>query len=107
MEIGRFEVYLVKLEPTVGREIRKTRPCAIVSPDELNRYIGTVIVAPLTTKRREYPTRVACKFAGKKAEVVLDQIRTIDKARLTKRLGRLDSRTQQAVTAVLQEMFAL
>ena len=75
----RFEVYLVTLDPTVGTEIRKTRPCLILSPDEMNRYIATVIVAPMTTKGRDYPTRVACSFKGKEGQVVLDQIRTIGK----------------------------
>jgi mRNA interferase MazF len=106
VEVKRFEVYLVRLDPTVGREIRKSRPCVVISPDEMNDFIGTVIVAPMTTKRREYPTRISCRFAGKPAEIVLDQIRTIDKTRLTKRLGRIDSRVQERVVAGLLEMFA-
>jgi mRNA interferase MazF len=106
MVVRRFEVYLVNLDPTVGREIRKTRPCLIISPDEMNRHIGTVIVAPLTTKGRPYPTRVVCRFQGRSGQVVLDQIRTVDKARLVKKLGRMGAATQSAVLAVLGEMFA-
>lgn len=106
MAIRRFDVYLVNLDPTVGKEIQKTRPSLVISPDEMNRYIGTVIVAPLTTHGRNYPTRVACRFQGKEGQVVLDQIRTVDKTRLVKLLGRVEKRTQSKVLAVLQEMFA-
>ena len=106
MALNRFEVYLVDLDPTVGTEIRKTRPCLVVSPDEINRHIRTVIVAPMTTKGQAYPTRVPCRFKGKDGQVVLDQIRTVDRARLRKRLGRLDARTSVRVLDVLQEMFA-
>jgi mRNA interferase MazF len=102
----RFDVYLINLDPVIGSEIRKTRPCLIVSPDEMNRHINTVIIAPMTTKGRKYPTRVACKFQRKQGEVVLDQIRTVDKARLVRRLGRIDSQTQTAVLTMLGEMFA-
>ena len=87
MAIDRFQVYLVNLDPTVGREIRKTRPCLIVSPDEMNHHIRTVIIAPMTTKGQPYPTRVACRFQGKNGQVVLDQIRTVDRARLIRRMG--------------------
>jgi mRNA interferase MazF len=104
--VRRFDVYLVSLDPTVGREIQKARPCLIISPDEMNRYIGTVIIAPMTTKGRGYPTRVACTFQGKRGQVVLDQIRTVDKSRLITRLGRIDGQTQTAVLSVLSEMFA-
>ena len=107
MVVRRFEVYLVSLDPTTGSEIRKTRPCLIISPDEMNHYIGTVIVAPMTTKGRDYPTRVSCRFRNKHGQVVLDQIRTIDKSRLVTKLGRIDGRTQQRVLAVLGEMFSL
>lgn len=107
MEIARFEVYLVNLDPSVGREIRKTRPCVVISPDEMNRYISTVIVAPMTSTRRSYPSRVGCKFQGKLGEIVLDQIRTVDKARLMKKLGVIDSKTKRSVLEVLSEMFAL
>jgi len=104
--VRRFDVFLVNLDPTVGSEIRKTRPCVIISPDEMNRWIRTVIVAPMTTKGRDYPTRVPCRFQGKDGQIVLDQIRTVDKTRLVKKLGRLDEREQQEVLAVLAEMFA-
>ncbi len=107
MAIDRFQVYLVNLDPTVGREIRKTRPCLVVSPDEMNHHIRTVIVAPMTTKGHPYPTRVACRFRGKNGQVVLDQIRTVDRVRLIKKLGRLDGRTAATVLGILQEMFAL
>jgi mRNA interferase MazF len=105
MVINRFEVYLVNLDPTVGFEIQKTRPCLVVSPDELNHHVKTVIVAPLTTKGQDYPTRVACRFKGKAGQVVLDQIRTVDQRRLIKRLGRLDATIAAKVLEVLQEMF--
>ena len=106
MEVTRFEVYLVNLDPTVGHEIKKSRSCLVISPDELNGYISTVIVAPMTTKGRNYPTRVPCTFQGKKGEVVMDQIRTVDKIRLVKRLGRIDSQTQADFFSVLSELFS-
>jgi mRNA interferase MazF len=106
MAVNRFEVYLVNLDPTVGSEIRKTRPCLVVSPDEMNHHIRTVIVAPMTTKGQSYPTRVACRFKGKDGQVVLDQVRTVDRVRLIKRLGRLGSKTAAEVLTVLQEMFS-
>jgi len=102
----RFDVYLINLDPTIGSEIKKTRPCVIVSPDEMNRHIATVIVAPMTTKGRNYPTRVRCKFEGKRGQVVLDQLRTVDKRRLVKRLGRMEKGVGQEVLAKLAEMFA-
>jgi mRNA interferase MazF len=107
MVIARFEVYLVSLDPTVGGEIKKTRPCLVVSPDEMNRHIRTVIVAPMTTKGRQYPTRIACRFKGKAGHVVLDQIRTVDRERFVRKLGRLDADTGARVLAVIGEMFAL
>ena len=106
MVVKRFEVYLVELDPTVGSEIQKTRPCLVISPDEMNRFIDTVIVAPMTTKGRPYPTRVPLKFKSKRGHVVLDQIRTIDKTRLVKKLGQVDSQTQRAVLSLLNEMFS-
>ncbi len=106
MVVKRFDVYLINLDPTVGSEIKKTRPCLIISPDEMNRFIKTVIVAPLTSKGISYPTRVACKFRGKQGQIVLDQIRTVDKTRLAQRLGKIDSKTQTKVLSVLGEMFA-
>jgi mRNA interferase MazF len=104
--VKRFDVYLVNLDPTVGSEIQKTRPCVVVSPDEMNQYIATAIVAPMTTKGRPYPTRVPCRFQGKEGQIVLDQIRTVDKARLAKRLGRISAETQQSLLVTLAEMFA-
>ena len=106
MVTKRFEVYLVNLDPTVGSEIKKMRPCLIISPDEMNTHIATVIAAPMTTQGRAYPTRVSCKFQGKDGQIVLDQIRTVDKTRLAKRLGTISAATQKAVLAVLAEMFA-
>ncbi|MDP9313829.1 MAG: type II toxin-antitoxin system PemK/MazF family toxin [Chloroflexota bacterium] len=106
MVVKRFDVYLVNLDPTIGSEIKKTRPCLILSPDEMNRYIATVIVAPMTTKGRSYPSRVECHFQGKDGLIVLDQIRTVDKARLMRRLGRIDDQAQTDVLSVLGELFA-
>jgi len=106
MVIKRFEVYLVNLDPTIGREIKKTRPCLVISPNEINRPLGTVIVAPMTTKGRDYPSRVACRFQGKDGQVILDQIRTVDKVRLVKRLGQISASTQKQVLNILAEMFA-
>jgi mRNA interferase MazF len=106
MVTKRFDVFLVNLDPTMGSEIRKSRPCLIVSTDEMNRHIATVIVAPMTTKGREYPTRVLCTFQGKSGQVVLDQLRTVDKLRLVKKIGRIDKETQEAVLSTLAEIFA-
>jgi mRNA interferase MazF len=106
MVVNRFEVYLVNLDPTIGSEIRKTRPCLIISPNEMNLRIATVIVAPMTTKSRNYPTRVNCRFQGKDGQVVLDQIRTVIKIRLIKQLGQVDANVQKEVLSVLAEMFA-
>ena len=106
MAMRRFDVYLVSLDPTIGSEIRKTRPCLIVSPDEMNNQISTVILAPMTTKGRFYPSRVACRFGGKDGQVVLDQLRTVDKRRLIRRLGRIDTDTQDAILALLAEIFS-
>jgi mRNA interferase MazF len=106
MEVKRFDVFLVNLDPTVGHEIKKTRPCLVISPDEMNQYISTIIIAPMTTKGRNYPTRVKCTFRGKRGQIVLDQIRTIDKNRLVKKLGKISKKAQMEVLQVLQEMFA-
>ena len=103
--IRRHEVYLVNLDPTMGSEIQKTRPCLIISPDEMNRHINTVIVAPMTTQGRPYPSRVECRFAGKDGLIVLDQIRTVDKIRLVKRLGRISESASKAVTTMLFDIF--
>jgi len=106
MVVNRFDVYLINLDPTVGSEIQKTRPCLIISPDEMNKYIRTVIVAPLTSAGKDYPTRVSCKFKKKRGQIVLDRIRTIDKVRLIKKLGSIDPETQLEVISVLQRLFA-
>ncbi len=106
MVARRFDVFLVNLDPTVGSEIRKTRPCLIISPDEMNRHIRTVIVAPMTTKGGSYPTRIVCKFEDKHGQIVLDQIRTVDQARLVRKIGRIDKSVRSKVLAVLQEMFS-
>ncbi len=106
MVVSRFDVFLVRLDPTEGREIRKTRPCLIISPDEMNQYIDTVIIAPMTTKGRPYPTRVPVQFKEKAGQVVLDQVRTVAKSRLVKRLGKVDQMTRTQVLAVLAELFA-
>jgi mRNA interferase MazF len=104
MELNQYHVYLVNLDPTIGHEIRKTRPCVVISPNEMNRHLQTIIIAPLTTKSHDYPSRVALRFSGKQAWVVLDQIRTIDRARLVKELGKLDSRHIRKVKDTIREM---
>lgn len=106
MVIERFDVYLVALDPTIGSEIQKTRPCVVISPDEMNRTIATVILAPMTTRGRLYPSRVACHFQGKDGQIVLDQIRAVEKRRLLKHLGRITSTAQHDVLRVLAAMFA-
>lgn len=106
MGVNRFDVYIVALDPTVGSEIQKTRPCLIISPDEMNHNISTVIVAPMTTGGKPYPTRIPCRFKGKHGQIVLDQIRTIDKVRLVRRLGKISRQTSDRVLKVLGEMFA-
>ena len=105
MEVNRFDVFLVALDPTIGHEIKKTRPCVVISPDEMNHYIGTIVIAPLTSKGRHYPTRVECSFQGIHGQVVLDQIRTVDKTRLIKRLGQLSTPTSDRIIDVLAEIF--
>jgi mRNA interferase MazF len=104
--VRRFDVFLVSLDPTIGSEIQKSRPCLIISPDEMNRHIQTVIIAPMTTRGRQYPTRITCEFQHKQGQIVPDQIRTVDKARLLRKLGRIDKPTQIEVLSVLQEMFS-
>lgn len=106
MVVERFHIFLVRLDPATGAETAKTRPCVVVSPDELNRAVATVIIAPMTTVRRHWPTRVEIKFQGKIGEIALDQIRAVDKSRLVKRLGKLDSETTDAVLDTLGELFA-
>jgi mRNA interferase MazF len=110
MEIGqslrRGDVCLIELDPTRGSEIRKTRPCLVVSPDELNRHLRTLIVAPMTTGAQPYPWRVSCRFQSKVGSVAIDQLRTVDSGRVTKKLGRISPNTLDSVLKVLQEMFA-
>ncbi len=106
MVANRFDVYLINLDPTVGSEIQKTRPCLIISPDEMNRHVRTVIVAPMTSATKDYPTRVNFRFKRKEGQIVLDQIRTTDKKRLIKKLGSIDAKTQLEVISVLQRLFA-
>ena len=102
---NRGEVYLVELDPTRGSEIRKTRPCVVISPDELNHNLRTAIVAPMTTGGHAYPFRPACRFGGKSGRVALDQLRTVDHERLRKRLGTLSEGSLAAVLATLSELF--
>ena len=104
MVINQYDVFVVALNPAVGHEIKKSRPCAIISPDELNQYMGTVIIAPMTTKSHPYPTRVPVTFARTPGWIALDQIRAIDKRRLVKRLGKLEAKTIASIKSVIQEM---
>jgi mRNA interferase MazF len=106
MVIERCQVFLVRLDPATGAETAKTRPCVVVSPDELNRAVSTVIIAPMTTVRRGWPTRIEVSFQGKTGEIAVDQIRTVDKSRLVRRLGRLDADTANTVPDTLGELFA-
>ena len=106
MDVKRFDVFLVNLNPTKGHEIQKVRPCLVISPDEMNQHISTVIIAPITTKGRNYPTRIACVFQGKKGQMVLDQLRTIDKSRMAKKLGTISKTARRTVLATLKELFA-
>ena len=105
MVISRFEVHLVALDPTIGREIRKTRPCLVVSPDEMNNRLNTVLVVPLTKRGFVAPFRVPCQFAGVTGQIALDHIRSVDKHRLTRRLGQLDLPTAKTVLTTLRELF--
>lgn len=104
MVVRQYDIVLINLDPTIGHEIKKVRPCAVISPDEMNRNIDTVIIAPMTSRSHAYPTRVPVRFKGKDGWVVLDQIRTVDKGGLIKKLGRLQPETVQTVKAVIQEM---
>lgn len=106
MVIQRFDVWLVNLDPTIGSEIKKTRPALVISPDAMNLHIATVIIAPMTSKGRNYPSRVPCVFQSKTGQVVLDQVRTVDKVRLVRKLGRLDEPTADLVIDTLAAMFA-
>jgi mRNA interferase MazF len=100
------EVWLISLDPTQGSEIQKTRPCLVVSPDEINQHLQTVIIAPMTTSERPYPTRVTVMFQSKRGQVALDQIRAVDRQRLVRKLGSVSAKTAQSVSAVLIEMFS-
>ena len=104
--VSRGEVYLVRLDPTRGSEIRKTRPCLVISPDELNHHLRTVVIAPMTTGGYAYPWRVHCRFQGRAGFVAIDQLRTVDNERLVRRLGQLAPGMLASVLALLQEMFA-
>jgi len=104
--LKRFDIYLVNLDPTVGNEIKKTRPAVIISPDEMNRNISTVIIAPMTTKGRSYPTRIPTTFQQKEGQVILDQIRTVDKSRLVKKIGKVNKVTSNKILSLLIEMFS-
>ena len=106
MVVYQFEIYLVNLNPTLGAEIKKTKPCCIISPNEMNHNISTVIIAPMTSRGRDYPTRVNCNFQGKHGQIVLDQIRTVDKSRLVKKLGQISVVEQNNVISILQQMFS-
>jgi len=104
MVVGQYEVFLIDLDPTKGHEIQKTRPCLAISPNEMNKNIGTVIIAPMTTKSRAYPSRVEVIFEGKTGWVVLDQIRAVDKSRLIKKLGKIKAEEILKVKATIKEM---
>ncbi len=104
MVMNQYDILLVNLDPTVGHEIQKTRPCVVISPNEMNHYIKTIIIAPMTTKSHDYPTRLNLNFQGKEGWIVLDQIRTIDKNRVVKKIGKLKSKEINGVKKVLSEM---
>lgn len=106
MVVRRFDVFLISRDPTVGSEIQKTRPCLVVSPDEMNRALRTVMVAPMTSQGKRYPTRVACMFQGTAGLVLLERLRTIDKTRLVRKLGRIDDAVSSVVLDTLAELFA-
>ena len=104
MVINQYNIYLVNLDPTIGHEIKKTRPCLVISPNEMNHNIDTIIIAPMTTKSHAYPTRISVKFDSKKGWIVLDQLRTVDKIRLIKQLGKITKKETSEVKRVLKEM---
>ena len=104
MVVDQYQIFLINLNPTIGNEIKKTRPYLVISPNEMNKYIATVIIAPMTTKSRDYPSRVPVTFQERQAWIVLDQIRTVDKRRLIKRIGKIDARAIARVKTVLSEM---
>ena len=104
MVINQYDVFLINLNPTIGHEIKKSRPCLIISPDEMNKFISTIIIAPMTTKSHDYPTRGRINFENKDGWIVLDQIKTVDKLRLIKKLGKVDKKIIEKVKLVIQEM---
>lgn len=104
MVIQQYDIFLINLEPTIGHEINKSRPCVVLSPNEMNDHLATVMIAPMTTKSHPYPCRVSIRFKGKQGWIVLDQIRTVDRIRMMKKLGRLETRTIHQVKSVLREM---
>lgn len=105
MDLKQYEIVLVNLDPTIGSEIKKTRPCVIISPDEMNKYLRTIIVAPMTTQSKKYPTRIEIKHENKIGWIVIDQIRTVDKQRIIKKLGRLSQPEVKEVKSVINETF--
>ncbi|MCC8369484.1 MAG: type II toxin-antitoxin system PemK/MazF family toxin [Rickettsia endosymbiont of Oxypoda opaca] len=105
VNVSRFDILLISLDPSQGAEIKKTRPCLVISPNEMNKYINTLIVAPMTSKIKNYPTRIPVTFDGKKGSIVLDQICTIDKSRIIKKLGVLDDKTITLVFKTLEKIF--
>ena len=106
MEVTRFDILLVALDPTIGSEIKKSRPAVVISPNEMNQHLNTIIIAPLTSTIKKYPTRVEIHFENKTGEIALDQIRCVDKKRVIKKLGRIDARIEAKLCNVLQRMFA-
>jgi mRNA interferase MazF len=104
--VAQFEVYVIELDPTIGSEIKKTRPCVVISPDAINRNLSTVIIAPLTHTMKNFPSRVLCHFNNEEGQIVLDQIRSVDRKRLKKKLGTIDRSTAEQVKIVLQTMFS-
>ncbi len=105
MDLNQYQIVLVNLDPTIGGEIKKTRPCVIISPDEMNKYLRTIIVAPITTKSRKYPTRIEVKHDKKIGWIVIDQIRTIDKQRIIKVLGRLSKTEIKEIKSIMKETY--
>ncbi len=105
MEINQYEIVLVNLDPTIGSEIKKTRPCVVISPNEMNKYLNTIVIAPMTSQSKKYPTRVSVKHDNKKGWIVLDQIRTIDKQRIVKTLDKLTEKEINSVKMILKETF--
>lgn len=104
--VKRFDIFVVSLDPTKGSEIKKTRPCVVISPDEMNAHLRTVIIAPMTSTIKNYPTRVDITFQNKQGQIVLDQIRTVDRKRLLKKIGSISSQSRIETLEVLQELFA-